>query len=76
MRALHSSMMTQFKGPVADYLWPQQVAVGIAGGLSLLILGIRMALEAHPSWVVVKIDLRNAYNELMRARCSCIGAST
>jgi len=67
-RAIHSSIMCQFKAPLAEYLWPQQVAVGVPAGLSLLIFGVRLALEVHPDWVAVKIDLRNAYNELKRAR--------
>ena len=67
MRAWHSSIMSQFKSTAAEHLWPQQIAVGVQGGLSLLILGVRLALETHPTWVAIKIDLRNAYNELMRA---------
>ena len=66
-RAIHSSIVAQFKIPLAEYLWPQQVAVGISGGISLLIWGIKLTLEVHPDFVVVKLDLRNAYNEIARA---------
>ena len=67
IRAIHTSVATQYKEAFGAYLWPQQVAVGVPGGLSLLVVGVTLALELHPDWVAVKIDLRNAYNELKRA---------
>ena len=36
-------------------------------GVSLLVLGMRMLVELRPDFVIVKIDLRNAYNEVKRA---------
>ena len=36
--------------------------------MSMLIFGIRFLLEVHPDWVVVRLDLRNAYNELKRSQ--------
>ena len=41
--------------------------MGIPSGISLLVCGIRTILELHPHWVVVRLDLRNAYNEVSRA---------
>eukprot|EP00966_Prymnesium_polylepis_P136815 3161268-Prymnesium_polylepis.1 len=46
---------------MSDVLAPQQMAVGVAGGISVLIHGIRVMLEEHPEFVVVRLDLRNAY---------------
>jgi len=66
LRAIHSSIVTQYKNTFAEHFWPQQVAVGIPGGLSLHIQGIQLTLELHPDWVVAKLDLRNAYNEVKR----------
>jgi len=66
-RAIHKSVIAQMKPSLAEHLWPQQVAIGVAGGLSILIFGVRLVLEVFPGWVVVKIDLRNAYNEICRA---------
>ena len=66
-RAIDASVATQYRDAFREHLWPQQVAVGVSGGLSLLALGIELTLELCPQWVVVKLDLRNAYNELKRA---------
>ena len=66
-RAIHTSIATQYKDIFRDHFWPQQVAVGVHGGLSLLVVGIQLVLELHPDWVVVKLDLKNAYNEIKRA---------
>ena len=52
---------------LADYLAPQQVAVGISGGLSILVHGVRALLRMRRDFVVVRLDLRNAYNEIDRA---------
>ena len=43
------------------------MSVGVKGGLSILVHGMRIALELNPRWVVVKIDIRNAFNECSRA---------
>ena len=66
-RAIHGSLATANKDALRDHLWPQQVAVGIADGISKLVFGMRLLVEAHPDWVVVKIDLKNAFNEIKRA---------
>jgi len=66
-RAIYASVANQFKEPFRDHLWLQQVAVGVPSGLNLLIFSVMMLLELHPDWIVVKLDLRNAYNELKRA---------
>ena len=44
-----------------------QVAVGVKDASPKLLTLIRATLEANPNFVVVKIDLRNAYNEAHRA---------
>ena len=36
-------------------------------GVSIVIFGMRLLLEQHPDWVIVRIDLRNAFNEVSRA---------
>ena len=44
------------------------MAVLSASGISLVIFGIRTLLEMHPDWVVVLVDIRNAFNEIKRAQ--------
>ncbi len=44
---------------------PHQVAVGVnkAGGQKLS-AGIRLALEQHPEWVLLTLDISNFFNEM------------
>jgi hypothetical protein len=69
-RAMHSVAVTEHKEALAKHFWPQQVAVGLPSGLSLLVYGVWAALELRPDWVVVKIDLKNLYNEVTRSSIS------
>jgi len=62
-----SQVMDDWKTRFADRLWPHQVAIGIESGVHALGLGLRMALEQHPGWVLLKLDLVNAFNEMARA---------
>ena len=45
----------------------EQVAVGVNGGLSILVHGIRALMQQSPGLVCVKMDLSNAFNEVERA---------
>ena len=51
----------------AAYLRPQQVSVGVSGGISIVVHGLSLLLELRPSFVIVRVDLKNAYNETCRA---------
>ena len=66
-RTIHRAVIQSHKDALADHLMPQQVAVGVPSGSSLLAFGVRGLLELHPDWVVVKLDIRNAHNEVKRA---------
>ena len=45
--------LTDEASPVAaEELRPQQVAVGVSGGLSIMIHGVRLLLEQHGDFVV------------------------
>jgi hypothetical protein len=48
-------------------LWPQQAAVGVESGQQLVTTSITTALQLHPGFVAVKIDVANAFNECTRA---------
>ena len=52
---------------MAEILAPQQLAVGVRGGASILVHGMRLLLELHTDFVLVKLDLRNGYNAISRA---------
>jgi len=45
---------------------PNQFAVGTNGGGSQLIMAITLLLEANPDWVIIALDISNAFNEIQR----------
>ena len=53
----------------AKYLAPEQLGVGVKGGIALLVHGLRLLLEVHPEFVFVSLDTRNAHNEFDRESC-------
>ena len=67
MRAMLSHVTEMVEPAMADVLAPQQVAVGVQGGISILIHGARVLLEHRGDFVIVKIDLQNAYNAASRS---------
>mgnify|MGYP006965231134 FL=1 len=64
--AITRTVYAEAASVLADYLAPHQVAVGVPGGLDILVHGVRAFLRAQPEHVVVRLDLRNAYNEIDR----------
>ena len=56
-RAINTTLLSDLKLACADHFWPQQVAIGVPGGISLLVFGVRALLELNPRWVVVRIDI-------------------
>ena len=67
VRAVGRAMAADAAEDFADTLAPQQLAVGIPGGISVLIFGTRCMLEMRPRFVVVRLDLRNGFNAVSRA---------
>ena len=51
----------------AEVLAPEQLAVGVSGGISVLIHGIRLILEAWRTFVCVRLDMSNGYNACSRS---------
>ena len=66
-RAIHSALVTQHKDLLRQHLWPQQVAIRVPSGMSVLVFGVRLTLEIRPDFVVARLDLKNAHNEVKRA---------
>jgi len=56
LRAITHHLAEGVLSPAAEILSPQQVAVGVSGGGSILGHGTRMTMEAHPGFVVVRTD--------------------
>ena len=67
LRAIARQLTEECAVPASEELRPQQVAVGVSGGLSVMIHGVRLLLEQRGDFVVVRLDMRNAYNAASRA---------
>ena len=67
MRALGRYVTTSATAAAAEVLAPQQVCVGVPGGMHAVIHGMRLLLEQRGDFVVVKIDLRNGFNSVSRS---------
>jgi hypothetical protein len=52
---------------VAAWLGPHQVAVGVKASAEKLAFGLRAAMERLPTFALWKLDLKNAFNEFVRA---------
>ena len=61
-KALYSPYLSTIR-KVCD---PCQFGIGTSGGGSQLVMAIQLLLEANPSWTVISLDIRNAFNEIKR----------
>ena len=66
IRTLHSRVIRDNRAALTAVLEPQQLALSQAGGHKL-VHQVRRIMEEHRDWVVVKIDVRNAHNEVWRS---------
>ena len=55
------------QGQAADMLAPLQLAVGVSGGAEIMVRTVRSALELHPDYTAVSVDIQNAFNALNRS---------
>ena len=67
-RAIHKAVALKVRQQAEGVFCPQQVAVGVSGGMSKMVFGLRLLLEVHPEWSMVKVDLKNAFNEVDRVK--------
>ena len=67
-RRLFCSIVVRMHAPdFAEWLGPYQVAVGVSASAEKLVFGLRAILEKHPEFAIWKLDLKNAFNEFVRA---------
>jgi len=59
-KALHKPYMNKIKAGCE----PSQFSVGTNGGGSQLIMAITLLLEANPDWLIIALDISNAFNEM------------
>ena len=67
IKTIHKDIIKQNKRILKEFLEPQQLGMSVAGAAKL-VHSIRMTLEKNPNFVCVKLDFRNAFNEISRAR--------
>ena len=66
IRTLHSLVIRENRVALTTFLEPQQLCLSLSGGHKL-VHSVRMMIEENPDFVVIKVDLRNAHNEVSRA---------
>ena len=66
-RTFHKMVNRENRSVLEKYFEPQQVVVSVAGGAKL-VNSIRMLAEANPDFIVVKCDIKNAFNSVSRSR--------
>ena len=65
-RLLAGFLASRLSGTFGERLRPTQLGVGVSRGVEIFAAAVRLAMEAHPRWTVVKVDFRNAFNEVSR----------
>ena len=66
IRTLHRMVIKENRAALTTFLEPQQLCLSLSGGHKL-VNAVRMLLEENPTFICIKIDLRNAHNEVSRA---------
>jgi hypothetical protein len=61
------AMIKEFEDVYKTELMPQQVGVGVKFAAKLLAMGLWMTLHVHDTFVLITIDLKNAYIAMRRA---------
>jgi hypothetical protein len=61
------AMLQKIEDVYIQELMPQQVGVvGVKFAAELLVMGLRMTLHVYNDFVIINIDLRNAYTDILR----------
>ena len=65
-RDLRNGVVRGNRGILTEFFEPQQLALSQAGGANL-VHSVRMMLENKTEYVAVKLDIKNAHNEVARS---------
>ena len=60
-------MLAQYQEVYIKEMMPQQLGVGVKFAVELLVMGLRMTLYKRPDFIIVGVDISNAFCEIMRA---------
>lgn len=67
IKTIHKEVAAQNKEIFTEFLEPQQLGMSKAGGAKLVHC-VRMVMEQNPEFICLKLDFKNAFNEVFRAR--------
>ena len=59
-------LVKQIKNKAIEICGNKQLGNAISGGIEVLIHSVRLILEQNPDFVIIKTDIKNAFNELSR----------
>ena len=59
-------LIQNFNSMAIELCGNRQLGNGIKGGVEILVHSIRLLLELNPEWVILKTDIKNAFNEISR----------
>ncbi|KAL2643274.1 hypothetical protein R1flu_010861 [Riccia fluitans] len=60
------SISLQFRDAFAAHFEPWQFAVATRCGCETIVHGLQVTFDLHPDWLVLQIDIRNAFNTISR----------
>jgi hypothetical protein len=61
------AVLAQLQEVYIREMMPQQLGVGVKLAAELLVMGLRMTLHTRPEFIIVGVNISNAYCEVMRA---------
>ena len=67
INSIHKEVVKQNKGEITAFLEPVQLGMSVAGGAKL-VHWVRMMMEENKDFICIKLDFRNAFNGVYRAR--------
>jgi hypothetical protein len=60
------SFCLQFHEAFATHFSPHQFGIATKGGYEAIIHGTKCTMYLHPNWVVIKLNVVNAFNLVLR----------
>ena len=66
-RLIGRAIVVQIRDALHSALVPFQFGFAVLWGSEAVVHGIRAALPARPNWVILKVDVANAFNSINRS---------
>ena len=72
LRIIRHTVCNLHEVALREFYEPLQLGASTGGGLDVLVYLVRMHLETHPMHVIVKLDIKNMFNEVTCAVMICM----